>query len=40
MVVNEMKLRKKKNDPTQSKEKKQKKFSDEQADWADYNPMR
>ena len=39
MVVNEMKLRKKKND-AQKKDPKQKKFTDEQQDWADYNPMR
>ena len=40
MVVNEMKLRKKKNDPNQKKDPKPKKFADEQVDWADYNPMR
>ena len=40
MVVNEMKLRKKKNDLNQKKEQKRKKFTDEQADWSDYNPMR
>ena len=40
MVVNEMKMRKKKNDPEKKKESKPKKFSDEQPDWSDYNPMR